>query len=286
MRSFYLLLICCLLSAAAHSQSFFNQKKKKDSFLDKQWWIGLKAGTNLSRAIVTKHYSVVSPSNYQPELIYKEYEDFANAGSQGVLEITFYFRGLGISLQPTLRNARFVYTNYYRWADSEDANNRLELNYEQEQKIVHAVIPLLARYEFGATTLRPYVQGGFYTAFLINGNKGVNIRGVDYAAGGRNEFESEPIIVGAKDLFAKKHWGLVIGTGVNYNLGNIRLNLDIAYQYGMSNISSTRNRFSNDRLAGVGDALDDMRMNNLLISAGALFPLRFLENGFKSLNRK
>ena len=69
---------------------------------------------------------------------------------------------------------------------------------------------------------------------------------------------------------------------MNYNLGNIRINLDIMYRYGMSNITSTENRYSNDRLAGVGDAMDDLTMDNISISLGALFPLRFLSSGFKS----
>jgi hypothetical protein len=54
----------------------------------------------------------------------------------------------------------------------------------------------------------------------------------------------------------------------------------------MSNVVSAENRYSNDRLAGVGDAMDDLDMDNLSISLGCLFPLRFLESGFKSLNRK
>jgi hypothetical protein len=109
---------------------------------------------------------------------------------------------------------------------------------------------------------------------------------VDVAAGGANAFKDEPIMVGAKDLFAKNHWGLVAGAGAYYNLGNVRVNLDIQYKYGMSNITSVKNRYSNDRLSGVGDAMDDLTLDNLSFSIGCLFPLRFLENGFKSLDRK
>src|SRR5690606_6373109 len=122
---------------------------------------------------------------------------------------------------------------------------------------------------------------GAFSAILVNANKSVTITGTDYASGGTNEFESEPIIVGAKDLFAKNHWGLMGGAGLNYHQGNVRINLDIVYLHGMSNISSTENRYGNDRLSGVGDALDDMTLDNLAISLGCLFPLRFLESGFK-----
>lgn len=108
---------------------------------------------------------------------------------------------------------------------------------------------------------------------------------MDYASGGTNQFAYEPIIVGAKDLFAKNNWGMIGGAGVNYNLGNVRLNFDVMYRYGMTNITSTKNRNSNDRLAGVGDAMDDMTLNNISVSIGCLFPMRFLSSGFTSLDR-
>ena len=94
-----------------------------------------------------------------------------------------------------------------------------------------------------------------------------------------------PVIVGARDLYHKGYWGVLGGVGADYNLGNVRLVLDIRYQAGISNITNTSNRFSNDRLSGIGDALDDMKLNNIVISGGVLFPLRFLGTGFKTLDR-
>ena len=118
-------------------------------------------------------------------------------------------------------------------------------------------------------------------------SKEVSINGIDNAAGGVNEFKDESIIIGAKDLFAKNHWGLMGGAGLNYNLGNnVRLNLDVMYRYGMSNIVSTKNRYDSDRLSGVGDVMDDLTLDNLAFSVGCLFPLRFLSSGFKTLDLK
>jgi hypothetical protein len=54
---------------------------------------------------------------------------------------------------------------------------------------------------------------------------------------------------------------------------------------GMSNISSTDNRYGSDRLSGVGDAMDDLTLDNISVSLGCLFPLRFLSSGFKSLDK-
>ena len=79
---------------------------------------------------------------------------------------------------------------------------------------------------------------------LINANKSVSITGIDNAAGGVNEFKEESITIGAKDLFAKNHWGIMGGAGLNYNLANnVRLNLDVLYRHCMSNIVSTDNRY-------------------------------------------
>jgi outer membrane protein W len=291
MKRLYLIVLCVLLAASASAQKkkkpsgYNKQNNENEQFLQKQWWLGFKAGTNLSDATVGKTYSVLSPVNYDPSLTGKKYQNFNRFGTQAALEVTFSYKKISISLQPTYRRASFVYTNNYEWTDSQTASNKLTLTYEQEQKIDHAEIPLVIKYEMGNHRLRPYLQLGGFAAFLINANKSVTVSGVDYASGGKDEFQNPAIIVGAKDLFAKNYWGLIGGAGLNYHLGNVRFNLDIMYKYGMSNITSTKNRYSNDRLSGVGDALDDIKLNNLAISLGCLFPLRFLGSGFKSIDK-
>lgn len=293
MKKFYLLMICILLALNVFSQQnkrknkIFNKpNKENDVFLQKQWWLGFKAGPNLSKAVVETNYNVISPVNYDVNKIAKEYKHFNKVGSQATFEITFYFKGISISFQPTYRTNRFNYTNQYEWLDVEDTNNRLVLNYEQGQKTAYLDAPLILKYEFETNKIRPYVQFGYYSSFLLDATKSVTISGIDYASGGVNEFENEPIIIGATDLFAKYHWGFVAGGGLNYNLGNVRLNLDIIYRLCMSNISSTQNRYGSDRLSGVGDSLDDLKLNSLALSIGCLFPMRFLGSGFKSLEGK
>jgi hypothetical protein len=76
------------------------------------------------------------------------------------------------------------------------------------------------------------------------------------------------------------------GAGGSYQMGNVRLTLDVTYMQGMANITNVKNRFSNDHLAGIGDAQDDIKLNNVVISAGVLFPMRFLSTSFKSLDQK
>ncbi len=295
MKRLNLLVICLLLAFVAFGQEkkrktspYTKQVKNKEDekFLEKQWWLGFKAGANLSKTTVEKTYSIISPTNYEPSSIGKQYDNFNLIGSQATIEVSFYFKRFLLSFQPTYQHSRFSYSNAFVWSSDEVATNRVELNFEQEQKLDHAILPLIVKYDVYGNKLRPYVQLGIYSAILINATKEVTSSGIDYAAGGENQFTNEPISVGAKDLFASSYWGLLGGIGVNYNLGNnVRLNLDILYKYGMSNITSTDNRYGSDRLAGVGDTMDDLTLDNVSVSLGCLFPMRFLSSGFKTLDQ-
>ncbi|MEJ1242375.1 outer membrane beta-barrel protein [Chryseolinea sp. T2] len=291
------LLACFLLMMAVtvfsqdkkRKPSMYNkQKEKKEDvkFLEKQWWLGFKAGANTSKVNVTNRYSVISPSNYELTTISKKYDNFGLIGSQATLEVSFYFKGFLLSFQPTYQHTRFSYTTDYEWTSSSNENDRVQLSYYQEQKIDYAILPLIVKYDIYGNKLRPYVQAGIYSALRLNATKALSTSGVDYAAGGKNEFKTETIDVGVDDLFAKYHWGLLGGVGLNYNFKNhVRLNFDVMYKLGMSNITSTQNRYGSDRLSGVGDAMDDMKLDNLSISLGCLFPLRFLQSSLQTLDR-
>jgi hypothetical protein len=301
MKNFYLGLLCVLLAAtpalsqkkkktkkSAFTMAYNKQADEKAKFLNKQWWIGAKGGVNLAAPHVTAPYAILSPTNYTlAKGTGKSYESFKQLGSLATLEITFVYRGLAFSFQPTYQHSIFSYSNEYAWAGSDDPTHQLSLQFKHEQKVDHFVFPLLVKYEVAGNKLRPYIQFGIYEALLINATKSAKTTGIDNASGGTNELKYPPIAVGAKDLFAKNHWGLIGGLGLYYNLGNVRLNFDAQYRYGQSNISSVKNRYSNDLLGtGAFDAMDDLSLDNINLSLGCLFPLRFLEDGFKSMNRK
>jgi heat shock protein HspQ len=285
-------IICFSVSAQVKKKkagSYNNRANKSNPFLHKQWWVGLKAGANLAKARVEKSYAVISPVDYTPAGIGKKYDNFKLLGKQIGLEATFYFRGFCLSVQPTYQQTRFSYSNRFEWTDNPDEQNspyHVVLDYNQEQNLEHLVVPLLIKYELVGRKLSPYIQAGGFAGFLLDANKTVEVTGVDYASGGRNEFSYEPIIVGAKDLFAKTHYGIVGGAGCNYTVGNIRLNFDVQYKMALTHITSSKNRYSNDRLSGIGDAMDDLKQDNVSMSLGAMFPLRFLSSGFKSVDSK
>jgi hypothetical protein len=264
--------------------SMASKPSQQSKFLEMQWWLGFKAGTNLTQAVPIERYAIMTPTNYATALTDKTYKSFNKAGSQASIEITFYYKGFSFSTQPTYRNSRFVYSNEYEWTNSDNPSESLVLHYNQEQKLDYADFPLLVKYDVLRNKFRPYVQAGIFYSLLINANKSVKVSGTDYASGGTNQFANQEIIVGAKDLF-DNYWGIMAGIGANYNLGNVRLTLDASYWKSMSNISNVSNRFGNDRLSGIGDAQDDLNLNNIVISAGVLFPMRYLSSDFKTLDR-
>jgi len=284
------LIIVLVVSFSGQAQSkrkpgsLASKPSQQNKFLEKQWWLGFKAGINLAKASPINRYTVMTPTNYALALTDKSYDSFGKLGSQATLEATFYYKGFSFSVQPTYRHSRFTYSNQYQWDNPENTAERLTLQYDQEQKIDYADFPLIVKYDILRNKLRPYVQAGIFYSMLINANKSVQVTGTDYASGGINQFSYDPVIVGAEDLF-ENYWGIMAGLGLDYNLGNVRVVLDASYWKGMSNITNVDNRYGNDRLVGIGDAQDDLDLNNIVISAGVLFPMRFLSNSFKTLDR-
>lgn len=255
----------------------------QDNFLNKQFWLGFKAGVNLTDPLSQATYSVIVPAQSDVDPSKKKYERFNKLGGQATLEVTFTFKGISISAQPTYRTSKFSYSNEYNWQSTSGGSASLNMKFDQEQQLDYFDLPLLLKYEFTQNKLRPFIQAGVYYSILVNATKGVTVSGTDNASGGTTEFKNEPVVVGAKDLFTN-NWGAIAGGGVNYNLGNVRVVLDVTYHIGMSNIANVKNRYQNDRLSGIGDAQDDLKTNHLLISVGCLFPMRFLSNDYKSSN--
>ncbi|MCS6973911.1 MAG: outer membrane beta-barrel protein [Cyclobacteriaceae bacterium] len=282
-----ILLMACLSTWAQKRNTptkYKNARMANAEFLEKQWWLGLKTGTTLAGAVAEKAYSGLSPVNY--DVPSKVYDNYSEAGFTASLEAAFSFLQFTIVLQPGYRSARYSYTTDYLWTDYSNPDNRLELTYLQRQRVEYADFPLLLRYDFTTTRLRPYIQAGAYYTLLIQATKSLQSSGTDYASGGVNQFSNPAVSVGATDLFAPRHWGLLGGLGVNYQAGNVRFTLDIQYRKGMSLANSTENRFANTRLSSFGDAMDDIKINSALITLGALFPMKFLSKSFQSMNTR
>ena len=227
----------------------------------------------------------MSATNYTSAALDKAYNIFQDVGSQATMEITFQFRNLSISTQPTYGHYVISYYNEFLWTNTADPNQSLTQKYSQSQGLDYVTLPLIAKYELVGNTLKGYLHAGIYYSFLTNALKTVTVSGVDLASGSVNNLSSQPLIVGTKDLFTN-YWGLMGGIGGSYQMGNVKLVLEASYMRGMSNITNVKNRYSNDQLAGIGDAQDDMKLHNIVISAGVLFPMRFLSSNFKSFDQQ
>lgn len=286
--------LAVMLGSYSEGQAQFKGKKRKNGynsrkpldnpFLKSQWWLGFRAGANLTEADPQERYSGFSPINYTIEENQKEYGGFEQLGGHAGLEITYYHKGFSFSFQPNYRRQRFLYSNSFLWSDENDASNRLELNYDQDHQLDYIEFPLFVKYDFTQNTFRPFVQVGVYYAILTSANKSVEVSGADFASGDLGPFENEEVIIGAEDLFINSSIGVAGGIGASYDVQNTRLVFDVTYRYGLNNVTDVQNRFSENQLAGIGDALDDIHLRNISFTFGLLFPLRFISKKYDAIN--
>ncbi len=270
--------------SCAYAQPNRKQKGKsgsyKDPFLNTQWWVGIKAGANITKAKPGERYSAYTSTLDPSTKIYdKEYANFNKTGGQAGIEITYYHQGISVSFQPNYRRMSFGYKNEYTWEDAANPSYSFSSTYEATQKLDYFELPLLVKYEPFKSRLRPFIQAGIYYSFLNNAYKATDIRVTDRASGGTNEYADETIAIGAKELFIKTNLGWIAGAGLSYPVGNVRLALDVSYRRNTNNITSAANRYANDRLTGSGDIMDDVKLRNLSASVSILIPLRFIMKG-------
>ncbi len=271
-----------IVAFIALSPALFAQRVQKRSsspaglndFLDKQFFIGIRGGATLSKALPVERHSVFISTTDNPSRYDKKYQNFVAIGPVAGLELAYKYLGFSMSVQPGYRRYRFSYENDYRWRDSTGAWE-LELNYHQGNYLDYIEIPLFLRYEFLQGALKPFVQAGFTYAYLFSAGKSVRISGRDAASGGR-PFENPPVMEDAGALYIRSQLGYAAGVGLSWDLGNIRLVFDIVYRRNTHVITNREQRYTRNRLAGSGDAMDDLKLRSFTFSLGCLFPTRFL----------
>lgn len=247
-----------------------------NNFEKTQFYIGIRGGLNFTKANVINSYSsFVSPSD--PDEHYtKTYKAYAKPGATFGLEFSFSYQKFTASFQPNYRREIYSYSNAYEWHDTNNDRNYLQLTYKQETHLNYIELPLFIRYDIISGAFKPFVQVGFYYAMLNGATKQLDIEGVDHSGGTSRNFSEPSTIIGADDLFIKSSIGAAMGLGTSYKVGNVRLILDATYRIGLNNISNVQNRYSANSLSGAGDVSDDIKLNNITISFGCLFPMKFL----------
>jgi hypothetical protein len=288
MRKFYLVFILISVAIGTQAQGKkksgnFNAAKAKvnvNQFIQQQWWLGFKAGVNVAQADPIKRYTILTPTDPSVSTD-KKYDAFKEIGIQTTVEISYYYKGFYFSTQPSYISSTFTYSNQLKKLNSQSPTETLTQTYKQSQRVEYADFPFIIKYDITGSKLRPFVQVGIFYSLLLNAVKTVNESTDDQAAGGNN---GQTQIAGSKDLFSN-YWGLTGGIGASYQLGNVRLVLDATYRQSMSNIVNPENRFGNNSFSSIGVAQDDLNLRNIAISAGVLFPMRYLSKSFKSNDR-
>ncbi|WP_448529788.1 outer membrane beta-barrel protein [Raineya sp.] len=267
----------CTISAETIAQRRTYKPPKKDylgSFDDSQWWIGIHAGVNLGKALPLKRYDVLEFTNGNS--VNKEYDGFRRLGLQAGARVDFNFlTNFSASFQPTYNNMNVGYEVAYQWQGQD--NNFLDLRYNHRIRLNYLELPLLVRFDVLRQAFKPYVQGGIGYGMLIKADKYIEIESFDRASGANNPIQNESPVIGAKNLFITSQWIWYLGGGISTELGNVRLGLELNYKQGLNNITNRLNRYSDQRMIGVLDALDDMTLQNIQMEFYCVFPMKFLQ---------
>ncbi len=256
----------------------------RDPFLQTQWYLGFFAGGNLSKASPTNSFYGYEPLNYNVSSLEKEYTGLKKLGAQAGLVFMFYTKGFTIGLKPGIHTYQVEHITKANWEDSTNPGNTLTINYNHVTNFNYLEFPLTVQYDLLRGQIRPYIGLGSYYGLLLNANRTVERSGTDAASGSLGSFTNQAKTIGVSELFIKSSLGLSGFVGVSYDPGNIRITLDIGYKMGMNNITNTENRYLNNELTAIGEATDDLELQNIYLNFGFVFPLKFITKNFDAIN--
>ncbi len=267
---------------AAEAQPIKKPKanKPKYGFLDTQFWLGVKFGSNLANPSAQSQLSGFSPIDYPSNKLSKTYDSYALPGGQAGIEMTFYHRGFSVGLHPMYQRSRYRYTNSLEWT-GEQPTERFATVYESEQRVDVINLPVFLKYDIIQDgKMRPFVLGGGFYSFVTSAEREVNITQTDYSFGVAQTIDGGTLNLGVKHAF-QNYYGWVAGGGISFDYWNIRTVLEITYNQSLN--SATREGTSQNELSSLGDQNDDIRLSNIVGSLSFVFPLRFIDRQFQAL---
>ena len=278
----FILLCACAFSSDLMGQRITRQRYQESgisSFLDSQWWLGLKLGANLTQPDPSDTYSALSAINYDNEDLEKEYEVFSLPGMHAGLDITYYHRGFYVGLQPVFKRIRYAYQNQLTW-DSNTQQEAFLTDYDVEQSIEYVEIPLVVKYDIVKSgNLRPFVSGGIAYSMVTGARKKLNIMHSDMVL--NTTLDGGEVRLSVADEF-QAYAGVMGGIGASIDYGNIRAILDVVYHFGLTSAVDQDQIFNENELFSLGDVNDNVFLRTINISLGLVFPLRFLDTTFQS----
>ncbi|UXP30840.1 PorT family protein [Reichenbachiella agarivorans] len=251
------------------------------NFLKTQWWLGLKFGTNFTQPNPGERYSSIVPINYDTELLEKNYKNFSEPGVHIGLDLSFYHKGFSIAMTPVYKMARYSYSSMVEWTGDTDVET-FQSEYKVTQTASFIEVPLSLRYELiKQGKLRPYIMAGMQYSFSLSAKKETNIKHTDFITGTPQTYDGGTVTVDVKDEF-QNYFGALGGLGFGWDVGNIRTILEVSYSYGLSSITDTNQRYSENQLATLGETNDETKINGVNASLSVVFPLRYIDKTFSS----
>ena len=275
-----LLTLTLLFLVVSPLQAQYNGKKSLEGFLDTQFWLGLKLGTNFTQAFPEERITGFSPIDYSTDSLEKSYDDFALPGIHMGLEMTFYYKGFSISFQPTYKRSRYKYSSQLAW-QGETSGTRFETRYDVEQKLDLIELPLMVKYDVIRTgKIRPFVMAGGFHSIIASAQKEVDITQTDFSSGTPLQSDGGSTILGVSDSF-QNFSGVAGGLGVNLDYWNIRTVFEVRYQRGLT--AATKDNVRQNELASLGETNDEIFLRDLNVSLSFIFPFRFIDSQLKAL---
>jgi hypothetical protein len=184
-------------------------------------------------------------------------------------------KNLSVILQPAFARLKFHYKNSFERKTKEDNSggktNTQKLNYSHQQELDYVEIPVLLKYSLIKNEhWHPYFQVGGYFGLRESG-----VKRVDAYSSPEREYEDKAII-GINNLISGTAFGLIVGAGIRYNTCLVRLQIEMNYKHGLTNIIDEKERFRyTDLMFTYYDIFDDMKTSTLEICVKVMFPLSF-----------
>lgn len=249
-----------------------------ESFLDTQFWLGLRMGINYTQAFPETRNTGFSPIDYSADSLQKSYDDFALPGAHMGLEMNFYHRGFSASFQPAYKRSRYKYNSLLAWRG--ESGNRFETRYDVEQRVDVIELPIMIKYDIiRKGKIRPFVMVGGFHSLIASAQKDVKISQIDYSSGSPLTSTGGTSTLGVKDAF-KGFTGVSGGVGVNLDYWNIRTVFEVNYKRSLT--SATRPNIQQNELASLGETNDEIFLRDLSVSLSFVFPFRFIDQQFKA----
>lgn len=271
---FLFLLLVCTVAVGQRKP-----KNQLESFLDTQFWLGLRMGINATEAVPESRHSGLSPIDYSLDSLNKEYSNFRLPGASMGLEMNFYHKGFSVSFQPSYKVNKFSYSSQFLWLGAQPSS-RFETEYSTEQKLDVLELPLMLKRDLKLKgKVRPFVMFGGCYSIVTAAQKTVKTTQTDYSSGTALTTTISAITLGGKEAF-QNFSGIAGGAGVNLDYWNIRTVFEVGYSRSLTPVTVPGAR--EERLASIGEVNDDLKLNNLNISLSLVFPFRFIDQQFRA----